>query len=57
MIEHEGARHVLHPVDPRYNARRPRSPACRDVPHQARTAFDPSGALLDKTLGRKKDEP
>lgn len=56
-IEHEGARHVLHPVDPRKNATRPRSPVCRDTPHEARTPFDPSGALLDKALGRKKDSP
>lgn len=54
-IEHEGARHVLHPVDPKKNATRHRSSVCRDVPHEARTAFDPTGALLDKTLGRKKD--
>jgi len=56
-IEYEGARHVLRPVDPRANARRPRSPVCRDVPHEARTPFDPCGALLGKTLGRKKDAP
>lgn len=56
-IVHEGVRHVLRPVDPRLNARRPRSPVCHDAPHPARIAFDPSGALLDKTLGRKKDQP
>jgi transposase InsO family protein len=56
-IEHEGTRHPLRPVDPKKNAHRPRSPVCRDVPHEARVPFDPPGALLDKTLGRKKDKP
>lgn len=54
-IEHEGKRHVLGPVDPKKNARRARSPVCKDLPHEARTPFDPTGVLLDKTLGRKKD--
>ena len=57
QIEHEGIRHVLRLVDPRNNAARPRSPVCRDVPHEARIPFDPPGALLDKALGRKKDAP
>jgi transposase InsO family protein len=56
-IEHEGARHVLRPVDPKKNATRARASVCRDLPHQARTPFDPAGTLLDKTLGRKKDAP
>jgi hypothetical protein len=54
-IEHEGTRHVLHPVDPINNARRLRPSCCRDVPHEARTPFDPPAALLDKALGRKKE--
>jgi transposase InsO family protein len=56
-IEHEGARHLLHAVDPKKNARRARSTACRDEPHEARTPFDPPAALLDKALGRDKEEP
>jgi transposase InsO family protein len=56
-IEHEGARHMLRPVDPKRNATRARSPVCRDVPHEARTPFDPTGVLLDKALGRKKQTP
>ena len=52
-IEHEGKRHALHPVDPCKNAHRaPRSRVCLDSPHEARTAFDPPSALLDKALGR-----
>ncbi len=54
-LQHEGVRHVLRPVDAKKNAHRERSAVCLDSPHQARTAFDPTGALLDKTLGRKKD--
>jgi len=54
-IEREGKRHVLIPVDPKKNATRARSPVCRDLPHEARTPFDPTAALLDKALGRKKD--
>lgn len=56
-IDHENVRHILCPVDPRKNARRARSPVCKDVPHEARTHFDPPKALLDKSLGRKKDAP
>lgn len=55
-IEHEGKRHVLGPVDPKMNARRARSPVCRDVPHESRVSFNPPRALLDKALGLKKDE-
>jgi len=54
-LEQEGVRHVLRPVDPKKNARRARSPVCNDQPHEARIPFDPTGVLLDKTLGRKKD--
>jgi transposase InsO family protein len=56
-IDHEGKRHVLRPVDPKKNARRARPAFCRDVPHEARIPFDPPAALLDKALGRKKEEP
>jgi putative transposase len=56
-LEHEGSRHVLRPVDPKKNASRPRSPVCRDVPHESRIAFDPPRTLLDKALGRRKDLP
>jgi putative transposase len=56
-IEHEGTRHVLHPVDPRRNAKRPRASYCRDAAHEARTPFDPPAALLDKALGRRKEAP
>jgi hypothetical protein len=51
-IEHEGKRHPLHPVDPCKNAHRHRPRVCLDSPHEARTAFDPPKALLDKALGR-----
>ena len=54
-LEREGKRHLLTPVDPKKNATRARSPVCRDLPHEARTPFDPTAALLDKALGRKKD--
>lgn len=56
-IEHESVRHVLRPVDPKKNARRARSPVCNDHPHEARIPFDPTGVLLDKTLGRRKVAP
>jgi transposase InsO family protein len=54
-IEHEGRTHVLHLVNPKANAHRPRSSSCLDVAHPARKPvhFDPPKALLDKTLGRK----
>lgn len=54
-LEHEGRVHVLHPVNPRANAQRPRSKSCLDAVHPARkpVAFDPPKALLDRTLGRK----
>lgn len=53
---HEGVLHPLCPVDPRKNARRTRSPVCNDLPHEARTNFDPTRALLDKNLGRKSED-
>jgi hypothetical protein len=56
-IEHEGVRHVLAPVDPRSNAKRPRAPSLRDTAHESRVPFDPPRALLDKALGRRKEEP
>ena len=56
-IEHEGGRHLLLPVDPKKNARRARSTSCHDAPHEARTPFDPPAALLDKALGRRKEQP
>jgi hypothetical protein len=52
-IEHEGKRHLLHPVDPTRNARRRRADVCLDTPHEARTVFEPAKVLLDKTLGRR----
>lgn len=54
-IEHEGRVHVLHPVNPKANAHKPRSNSCLDSAHPARNPvpFDPPKALLDKTLGRK----
>lgn len=54
-LEHEGRVHVLHPVNPKHNARRSRSPSCLDKAHPARKSvpFDPPKALLDRTLGRK----
>jgi transposase InsO family protein len=54
-IEHEGRIHVLHPVNPKANAHKPRSSSCLDSAHPARkpVPFDPPKALLDKALGRK----
>ena len=54
-LEHEGRVHVLHPVNPKANALRPRSPSCLDTTHPARkpVPFDPPKALLDRALGRK----
>jgi transposase InsO family protein len=52
-IEHEDQRFDLHPVDAVRNAHRSRSPSNLDTPHPARVPFDPPGALLDKSLGRK----
>lgn len=56
-IDHEGQRHVMHPVDPRKNAKRSRPTFCHDAPHEARTPFDPTTALLDKAIGRKTRTP
>jgi len=54
-IEHEGRVHVLHPVNPKANAHKPRSRSCLDAAHPARkpVRFDPPKALLDQTLGRR----
>jgi putative transposase len=54
-IEHEGRIHVLHLVNPKANALKPRASSCLDSAHPARKPipFDPPKALLDKTLGRK----
>lgn len=51
-IEHEGRRFALRPVDPVKNANRKRSAENLDQPHEARVAFDPSRALLDRAVGR-----
>jgi putative transposase len=58
-LEHEGRVHVLHPVNPKANALRPRSPSCLDTAHPARkpVPFDPPKALLDRALGRKPGPP
>lgn len=50
-VEHEGKRLPLHPVDPERNARRKR--ARRPTPPQKTTPFDPPGALLDRSVGRR----
>ncbi len=54
-IEHEGRVHLLHPVNPKANAQKPRSKSCLDAAHPARkpVAFDPPKALLDKSVGRR----
>lgn len=54
-IEHEGRVHLLHPVNAKANAQKPRSKSCLDTAHPARkpAAFDPPKALLDRTLGRR----
>lgn len=54
-LEHEARVHVLHPVNPKANAQRPRSKSCLDTAHPARkpVPFDPPKALLDRALGKK----
>lgn len=52
-IEYEDKVYPLALVDPVKNARRARSPMCLDEPHPARVPFDPSAALVDRSLGRK----
>lgn len=53
-LEYEDQRYPLHPVDPVANSRRKRAPLPKapatDAPH-----FDPPGALLDRTMGRRHD--
>lgn len=53
-LEHEGKRFLLHPVDPLANAKRPRNPDNLDVPHPARTDFDPATSRLDRAMGRPR---
>ena len=48
-IAYDGQRFELHPVDPRRNARRRRTPADHSGD---KTDFDPTGAMLDEALGR-----
>jgi hypothetical protein len=55
-IEHDGHRFVLHPVDPRANARKKRTPRRTQVEVTTRGTpppFDPAGALLDRAAGRR----
>ena len=52
-IEYEDKVYPLAPVDPVKNARRARSASCLDELHPARVPFDPSAALVDRSLGRK----
>lgn len=49
-VEYEGRRYALHPVDPKANARRKRSPRRTQVEATIRgpVPFDPAGALLDQ---------
>jgi transposase InsO family protein len=58
-IEHEGRVHLLHPVNAKANAQKPRSKSCLDAAHPVRkpVAFDPPKALLDKTVGRRPTKP
>ncbi len=55
-VEHQQKRYALNPVDPKANARRRRkkkTPTNDGDEPTAAVAFEPSNALLDKTLGRK----
>ena len=52
VVEHEGKRLPLHPVDPLKNAHRKRPPRRQNDPKPT-TPFDPPGALLDRAAGRK----
>jgi putative transposase len=57
-IEHEDKRYPLTLVDPVANGKQPRrSPQNLDAPHPARIDFDPTGALLDRALGRRRGAP
>ncbi len=49
-VEHQGERYVIHPVDPKANARRKRN---RPEPEPEPVDFAPADVLLDKALGRK----
>jgi transposase InsO family protein len=51
-IEYEDKAFPLAPVDPVKNARRRRSASNLDEAHPARVPFDPTGALVDRALGR-----
>jgi hypothetical protein len=56
-VEHEGQRLPLHPVEPKANARRRRPPRRPGAPDEAAgTPFDPTGALLGRATGRRRDE-
>jgi transposase InsO family protein len=55
-IEHEDRVYRLRPVDPVKNAKRPRSQKNLDAPHPARVPFDPPRALVDRALGRHRDD-
>jgi len=52
VVEHEGKRLALHPVDPVKNAHRKRLPAPAQDDNAPRRPFDPPGALLDRAAGR-----
>lgn len=56
-LEHDGRRRPLHPLDPARNARRhrpPRRPGPQGEP--PKTGFDPNQALLNRAVGRKREE-
>jgi hypothetical protein len=50
IVEHDGRRYTLHPVDAVAAGKTRRKP--HDKPPPATIAFDPPGALLDKLVGR-----
>ena len=52
LVEHEGQRLALHPVDPVHNAHRKRLSAPQQEVDAKRLPFDPPGALLDRAAGR-----
>lgn len=54
-VEHDDRRLPLYPVDPVKNARRSRAERCADEPTApGKTNFDPTGALLDRALRRRR---
>ncbi|HET9595092.1 MAG TPA: DDE-type integrase/transposase/recombinase [Anaeromyxobacteraceae bacterium] len=55
-IDHDGKHHLLHPVDPKRNARRKRPPRRAGESEPGTTPFDPARALLDRATGKRRED-